>query len=77
MNIIIVYGRTDCCQERLKNAKVYIDEDLVFWLSKTTNFWKEEVNKVGRSIKIQNRPGNGELSIAEVEVCFLSLFSYF
>jgi len=68
MNIIIVYGRTDCCQERLKNAKVYIDEDLVFWLSKTTNFWKEEVNKVGRSIKIQNRPGNGELSIAEVEV---------
>ena len=67
---IQIFGRTDCCSERIDGASVLIDGEEVGTLNHNDGApMVVPVKRVGSEIMIRNREGGAQLSLAEVLVC--------
>lgn len=69
INMIVVYNRNDCCQERINGAKVYAGEKLcgqISYIRDVNSYWMSCGGASASSIKIIQE--NDHLSLAEVNV---------
>lgn len=69
---VVLYGRTDCCADRLSDFDVKVSNDGISWYvvgypGLQTFPLRVPINKLGRYVRVQLR-GTNALSLAEVEV---------